>query len=163
MQQLLWSPLLVAAALLAAGSVAIMLLPEMAHKPLEDTIEDAEDSEVIMTALVCSSGSSSLPQHRAGGGSRSGQLTLPGDQAGDELAFQARHNSGGGGRADRQQHPQVEMATVANTVPSPDVYGGRAHASLGADGSSQGAGDLSREEEAQGEERLGLLKATAQL
>ena len=41
MQRLLWSPLLVAAALLAAGSVAIMLLPEMAQKPLEDTIEDA--------------------------------------------------------------------------------------------------------------------------
>jgi hypothetical protein len=155
----------VAAALLAAGSVAIMLLPEMAHKPLEDTIEDAEDSEVVMTALVCSSGSSSLPQYRTGGGSRSGQLTLPGDQAGDELAFQAAHSSGGGGRADRQQHqrPQVEMATVATTVPSPDVYGGRTHASLGAAGSSHAGVDRSREEEVQGEERLGLLEAAAHL
>jgi hypothetical protein len=54
MQWVLWSPLLVAAALLAAGSIAIMLLPEMAHKPLEDTIEDAQDSEVVTTAMVLS-------------------------------------------------------------------------------------------------------------
>ena len=116
-----------------------------------------------MTALVCSSGSGSLPQFRTGGGSRSGQLTLPEDQAADELAFQTRHSSGGGGRADPLQHqqPQVEMATGANTVPSPDVYGGRADA--GAAGSSHAGVDRSREEEVQVEERLGLLKATAQL
>ncbi len=41
MQVRLWLPLVVAAGLLAAGSVAMLLLPEMALKPLEDTIEDA--------------------------------------------------------------------------------------------------------------------------
>lgn len=41
MQLQLWAPLIVAAGLLAAGSVAMMLLPEMALKPLEDTVEDA--------------------------------------------------------------------------------------------------------------------------
>jgi VNT family MFS transporter (synaptic vesicle glycoprotein 2) len=54
MQRLLWSPLLVAAALLAAGSIAIMLLPETAHRPLEDTVEDAQDSEVTLTVLAVS-------------------------------------------------------------------------------------------------------------
>ncbi|WIA21848.1 hypothetical protein OEZ85_004224 [Tetradesmus obliquus] len=41
MQLQLWAPLVVAAGLLAAGSLAMMLLPEMALKPLEDTVEDA--------------------------------------------------------------------------------------------------------------------------
>lgn len=40
----LWSPLVVAAGLLAAGSVAMMMLPEMTHKPLEDTVQDAQDT-----------------------------------------------------------------------------------------------------------------------
>jgi hypothetical protein len=52
MQMLVWSPLLVAAALLAAGSVAIMLLPEMAHKPLDDTIEDAQQGAAAAAAVA---------------------------------------------------------------------------------------------------------------
>jgi hypothetical protein len=43
MQLQLWAPLVVAAGLLAAGSLAMMLLPEMALKPLEDTVEDAAE------------------------------------------------------------------------------------------------------------------------
>jgi hypothetical protein len=41
MQVRLWAPLVVAAVLLAAGSVAMMLLPETALMPLDDTVEDA--------------------------------------------------------------------------------------------------------------------------
>jgi hypothetical protein len=43
MQLALWAPLVVAAGLLAAGSLAMMLLPEMALRPLEDTVEDAAE------------------------------------------------------------------------------------------------------------------------
>jgi hypothetical protein len=43
MQLALWSPLVVAAGLLAAGSLAMMLLPEMALRPLEDTVQDAAE------------------------------------------------------------------------------------------------------------------------
>jgi len=41
MQLKLWAPLVVAAGLLAAGSAAMLLLPETALQPLEDTIADA--------------------------------------------------------------------------------------------------------------------------
>lgn len=41
MQVRLWVPLVVAAVLLAAGSVAMLLLPETALMPLDDTVEDA--------------------------------------------------------------------------------------------------------------------------
>jgi len=41
MQVRLWAPLVVAAVLLAAGSVAMLLLPETALMPLDDTVEDA--------------------------------------------------------------------------------------------------------------------------
>jgi hypothetical protein len=97
MDVMLWSPLLVAAGLLAAGSVAIMLLPDSqgplddtvedisgeagflsAHKPLEDTVEDAEDSEVT---LHCSSGgvnSCRLPSG-AGGSGGGGNSSSGGD------------------------------------------------------------------------------------
>lgn len=165
MQRLLWSPLLVAAALLAAGSVAIMLLPEMAHKPLEDTVEDAQDSEVLMTALVCSN-SSSVPQHRthgSSGGSSLGQLTLPDDQqAAAGVAFERRQSSAGGGRGDQQWHQQPQVELVVAT--SPDVHvAGRARAGPGAAGSSHEGVERSAEGEVQGEERLGLLKAAAHL
>jgi hypothetical protein len=38
MERALWAPLVVAAALLVAGSVAMMALPEPAGKPLEDVL-----------------------------------------------------------------------------------------------------------------------------
>lgn len=39
MEVALWSPLVVAAALLAAGSAAMMLLPEPAGQPLDDVVQ----------------------------------------------------------------------------------------------------------------------------
>lgn len=40
MEKALWLPLLVAAVLLAAGSSAMLALPEPAGRPLEDAVEE---------------------------------------------------------------------------------------------------------------------------
>jgi hypothetical protein len=47
----LWAPLVVAAGLLAAGSLAMLLLPEMALRPLEDTVEDAAERVIQDNAV----------------------------------------------------------------------------------------------------------------
>eukprot|EP00879_Flechtneria_rotunda_P009853 GHRR01010305.1.p1 GENE.GHRR01010305.1~~GHRR01010305.1.p1 ORF type:complete len:541 (+),score=182.46 GHRR01010305.1:268-1890(+) len=41
----LWAPLIVAAGMLAAGSMAMLMLPETSYKPLEDTVKDAAAAE----------------------------------------------------------------------------------------------------------------------
>jgi len=143
MQVLLWSPLLVAAGLLAAGSIAIMLLPEMAHKPLEDTVEDAQDSEVVLTPLM-------LPAHR--------QCSIAGQD--DVEQSQGLHSSRGHGsqNGDFGQHLQPRQSlTVAlemEMVSAGGLSGSRAGGGL-VGGSDQDEGVT--------EERLGLLRASTQL
>lgn len=60
----LWAPLVVAAGLLAAGSVAMMLLPEMALRPLEDTVADAEESTAHRAASGLATGLKGLSASR---------------------------------------------------------------------------------------------------
>jgi hypothetical protein len=47
MQLALWTPLLVAALLLAVGSMAMLLLPEPAGKPLDDSVAAAVSSGLL--------------------------------------------------------------------------------------------------------------------
>lgn len=141
MQVLLWSPLLVAAGLLAAGSIAIMLLPEMAHKPLEDTVEDAQDSEVMLTPLT-------LPAHRQC--STAGQYDLEQSPGPHSSRGQGSQNGSFGQHLQPRQSPAIasEMEMV-----SAEAAGGLSG------GMAQGRdrdGDVK-------EERLGLLRDSTQL
>jgi len=144
MQVLLWSPLLVAAGLLAAGSIAIMLLPEMAHKPLEDTVEDAQDSEVVLTPLM-------LPAHR--------QCSIAGQH--DVELSQGLHSSRGHGsqNGDFGQHPRQSPAVASEM----EMVSAEAAGGLGGRRAGGGlAGGSDRDEDVR-EERLGLLRASTQL
>jgi hypothetical protein len=147
MQWVLWSPLLVAAALLAAGSIAIMLLPEMAHKPLEDTIEGAQDSEVVTTALV-------VPPHRAsstgcGTGQYNGGGTVQG--AGD-WATPLRAVASADGAGWMQRHRGT--GSGLELAPLDSEGHAVAHSSLSAQSGEGPVVQLA-------EERLGLLRGAA--
>lgn len=149
MQVLLWSPLLVAAALLAAGSIAIMLLPEMAHKPLEDTVQDAEDAEVVMTALT-------LPEHHRQHRSSWQHQQQQQQHESLEAGTYRGSRSGGGGRGGQRPYVEVEMAPS----PAAAAVNGIGHA----DGrAAAAAGGEIRVEEDIKDERFGLLKAAAAL
>lgn len=161
MQWLLWSPLLVAAALLAAGSIAIMLLPEMAHRPLEDTLEDAADSEVVVTALT---GQSSQTARAVRG---------PGSGSGGRVSGWGGSSSRVSGQQGFKQ--QLRGSTELEMAPALGAAGAAAAAAArfslsdgqeGAGGNSSSTGLAanglqpgSSEEELKAEERLGLLRA----
>lgn len=157
MQWLLWSPLLVAAALLAAGSIAMMLLPEMAHRPLEDTVEDAADSEVVVTALTGSLTGQSQSQTGARG-SRGGRAS----------GWGGGRSSGGSGQQQgfKQQlgSTELEMAPASSSAVAAAAarYSLEGHEGAAGNGSTcvVASGLQPRsEEEVKAEERLGLLRA----
>lgn len=149
MQWLLWSPLLVAAALLAAGSIAIMLLPEMAHRPLEDTVEDAADSEVVVTALT---GSQTARAARG-----------PGSSDGRASGWGGGSSRGSGQQGIKQQlaSTEIEMAPASGAAAAARFSldgqeGARGNSSTGVAVNGLQPGS---EEELKAEERLGLLRA----
>jgi hypothetical protein len=161
MQWLLFAPLLVAAGLLAAGSIAIMLLPEMAHRPLEDTVEDAADSEVVLTALTGQSSQTSraAPGHGSSGGGRAS-------------GWGAGSSSSGGGHGQQGYKQQLEMAPASGAAAAAAAAAARfsleGHEEGDAGSSSTGVAVLSglqqpgsSEEDVKAEERLGLLRAAA--
>lgn len=147
MQWVLWSPLLVAAALLAAGSIAIMLLPEMAHKPLEDTIEDAQDSEVVTTALVVS------PHRASSTGCGTGQYNGGGTvQQTSDWAAPHRAAASADGAGWMQRHRGAGSGLEMAPLDAEGHFAG--HTSVSTQSGEEPVAQLA-------EERLGLLRGAA--
>lgn len=92
-----WAPLVVAAALLAAGSAAMLLLPETALQPLDDTIADVallQQRRVSASSQLSAGGLSTLAA-RADALRHSALLELQG--AVTRVASGQPRSSGGGG------------------------------------------------------------------
>ncbi|KAG2434782.1 hypothetical protein HXX76_007667 [Chlamydomonas incerta] len=88
----LWAPLVVAAALLAAGSVAMLSLPEPAGKPLEDSFCDEDKEQEAHSAHGGGAG--------GGGGGGLGRSGLTsGASSDDDGAGSGNDRSGHGGAA----------------------------------------------------------------
>lgn len=172
MQKLLWSPLLVAAGLLAAGSIAIMLLPEMAHKPLEDTVEDATDSEVVVAVMSVHSASEQgrpvLPpaeeatfgDPRLASSSTSSARGSAGFRGGADNSSSRSYREAG--REGAQQPPQQRQQRGGYSSPGVEeveLVPASSTAAVGGSGGVDMQARPSEEDELIREERLGLLQA----
>ncbi|GLC41648.1 hypothetical protein PLESTB_000693100 [Pleodorina starrii] len=98
LQSALWAPLLLAAVLLAAGSAAMLHLPEPAGKPLEDSFcQEDKEQEGLLSGSLSGSAGSSRHGTRGGGGGGGGAAVHSHDEEDRATAGGGRDGGGGGG------------------------------------------------------------------
>ncbi|KXZ54800.1 hypothetical protein GPECTOR_4g871 [Gonium pectorale] len=119
LERALWAPLALAAALLAAGSAAMLSLPEPAGKPLQDSFcEEDKEAEA--------DGSSRLLGAEAGeGGGCSSSGRASGDGSDDGDGGLGRVRGFGGGRESASEKVGLLSAEVAVTAGSGGAGGGQ--------------------------------------
>ncbi|GIL82870.1 hypothetical protein Vretimale_8369 [Volvox reticuliferus] len=115
LEMALWAPLLMAAVLLAMGSLAMLRLPEPAGKPLEDSFcQEDKDHEGLFSGSL--SGSASSSRHGAcgdGSGSATHLLSEEDGLAGRGVGGTGAANSGDGGFGNRKEQAAEKVALLA--------------------------------------------------